>query len=393
MPDTGRDPPAGRAPITFGAPHLLDEDIEEVVRALRCGWIGTGPRVQQFEAQFAAYQGLAPECAAAVSSCTAALHLSLLAAGVGTGDEVITTPLTFCATVNAILQAGATPVLCDVDSDGMLDVQRLRECVTPRTRVLLPVHFAGRPCDMDEVLAIARERGLAVIEDCAHAVEARFRGAAAGTIGDFGCFSFYATKNLTTGEGGMVLSRDAQALARVRRLSLHGLSQDAWRRYETGGFGDYDVLECGFKYNMTDIQAALGLPQLRRLEQAWQRRAALWSRYQAAFADLPLRRPQPVPNHMRHAFHLYTVQVDERTAGIGRDEFVRRLVARGVRPGIHYRALPEYSFYRERLGWRPQDTPVATAIGRSTLSLPLSPGLADADADCVIAAVRDAVAR
>jgi dTDP-4-amino-4,6-dideoxygalactose transaminase len=379
---------AGLPDITFGAPDLHEEDIEEVVRTLRGGWIGAGPRVKAFEAQFAAYQGIGCELAAAVNSCSAALHLSLLTAGIGAGDEVITTPLTFCATVNAILHVGAMPVLCDVDPATMnLDTRRLAERITPRTKALLPVHFAGRPCEMDEILAVAAAHGLAVIEDCAHAIEARYRSRPVGTLGDFGCFSFYVTKNLTTGEGGMVVGRQPDPVARARRLAQHGLSDDAWRRYAGRGFGRYDVVECGFKYNMTDLHAALGMHQLRRLEQSWQRRREIWSRYQAAFESLPVTRPAPVPPHMRHAFHLYTLLVNESAAGMDRDEFLQRMGALGINLGIHYRAVGEHSWYRQRLGWDPAETPVATATGRATVSLPLSPRLSDGDVERIVAAV------
>lgn len=373
--------------ITFGAPDLGEEEIQEVVQTLRDGWLGKGPRVTAFEAQFAAYQGLAPERAAAVSSCTAALHLSLVAAGVGPGDEVITTPLTFCATVNTILHTGATPVLCDVDTRSMnIDVRNIRACVTPRTKAILPVHFAGRPCEMDEVLDVARDRRLVVIEDCAHAIEARYRGRPVGTLGDYGCFSFYATKNLTTGEGGMVLARSADQLARVRRMSQHGMTQDAWQRHAGRGFGQYDVVECGFKYNMMDLEAAIGLHQLRRLDTGLERRREIWSRYQQALAGLPVTLPAPVPPHMRHALHLYTLLLDEG-GRIGRDAFVERMAGWGIGVGIHYKALPEHSYYQQRLGWRPNDTPIATSIGRRSVSLPLSPRLTDPDVERIVSAV------
>ena len=378
--------------ITFGAPDLCEEEIQEVVQTLRGGWIGNGPRVSAFEAQFAGYKGVAPAGAAAVSSCTAALHLSLIAAGVGRGDEVITTPLTFCATVNTILHAGATPVLCDVDPATMnIDVRHVGACVTARTKAVVPVHFAGRPCEMDPLLAVANEHGLSVIEDCAHAIEASYRGAPVGTLGDFGCFSFYVTKNLTTGEGGMVLARRPEHLARVRSMSLHGMSLDAWARYAGGRFTEYDVVDCGFKYNMTDLQAAIGLHQLRRLEAGHQRRQAIWSRYQDAFHGLPVTRPAPVPPHMSHAMHLYTLLVDARASGVDRNMFIERLARRGIGTGIHYRAISEHSFYRQQLGWRPDDTPVATTIGRQTVSLPLSSGLREGAVDRVIEAVQGAL--
>lgn len=377
--------------ITFGAPDIGDAEIEAVTATLRSGWLGTGPRVAGFEAAMATRRGVPAAHAVALNSCTAALQLSLLAAGVGPGDEVVTPALTFCAAANAILHTGATPVLADVDPVSMnMDEAGLRAALTPRTRAVMALHLAGRPCEMDGILAVARAHHLAVIEDCAHAVETLYHGRPVGTLGDFGCFSFYSTKNLVTGEGGMVIARDPAQADRIRRMALHGMSRDAWQRYSASGFQHYDVVECGFKFNMMDIQGALGLCQLQRLDAAWATRAAHWERYQEAFASLPVTRPAPVPAHMRHAHHLYTLLVDEATGGIGRDALLLHLHACGVGGGVHYRALPEFTYYREQLGWEPGAVPVATAIGRRTLSLPIGPRLADSDVDRVISAVRSA---
>lgn len=374
--------------IVFGAPDIGDDEIREVLATMQSGWLGSGPRVAAFEAQFAAFKAVAPQHAAAVNSCTAALHLSLLAAGVGPGDEVITSPLTFCATANAVLHAGATPVLVDVDPLTMnIDPRHIEEKITARTKALLPVHFAGLPCAMDEINAIAARHRLAVIEDCAHAVEASYRGRAVGTLGDFGCFSFYATKNITTGEGGMVLARDRQQAERVRMLALHGLTRDAWKRFSDDGYQHYQVVDCGFKYNMMDLQAAIGLHQLKRVESGWQRRQTIWRRYQEAFAGLPVTRPAQPPTDVRHACHLYTLLVDATRCGISRDAFLARMNARGIGVGVHYLALPEHPYYQQRLGWHPDGTPRATAIGRQTVSLPLSPALSEDAVERVIAAV------
>lgn len=375
--------------IVFGAPDIGDDDIREVVATMASGWLGTGPRVAEFEAQFAAFKGLAAEQAAALNSCTAALHLSLLAAGVGAGDEVITSPLTFCATANAILHVGATPVLVDVDPQTMnIDPALIEARITPRTKALLPVHFAGLPCDMDSLQAIAQRHGLVVIEDCAHAIEATWRGQPAGTLGDFGCFSFYVTKNITTGEGGMVLAKDAQHVARIKTLALHGMTRDAWKRFSDEGYKHYQVVELGFKYNMMDLQAAIGLQQLKRVNSAWVRRQQIWQCYQQAFAALPVARPVEPPAHARHALHLYTLLIDPVRCGVDRDTFMARMGAAGVGVGVHYLALPEHSYYQQHLGWRPEDTPTATAIGRQTVSLPLGPGLSDAQVQRVIEAVK-----
>ena len=379
------DPPF----LVFGAPAIGEEEIAEVEACLRSGWLGTGPRVARFERDFAAWRGVGPARVAAVNSCTAALHVSMIAAELEPGSEVITTPLTFCATVNAIVHAGLTPVLADVDPVTQnIDPAAIEAAITPRTRAILPVHFAGRPCAMDRIMAIAERHGLVVIEDCAHAVESEFRGRPVGTFGDFGCYSFYVTKNVTTGEGGMVLGRDEERIARVRMLALHGLSRDAWHRFGDAGYKHYQVVECGFKYNMMDLQAAIGLHQLARVEAHWQRRRALWQRYDEAFADLPLTLPAPPEADTRHGHHLYTVMVDKARCGLDRDSFLDRMNAARIGTGVHYLAIPEHAYYRERFGWRPEAWPQAMRIGRQTASLPLSPALSDADAGRVIEAVR-----
>ncbi|MBC7648866.1 MAG: DegT/DnrJ/EryC1/StrS family aminotransferase [Vitreoscilla sp.] len=377
--------------IVFGAPDILDAEIQEVLATLQSGWIGTGPRVAEFESQMASFKGMTSPHAVALNSCTAALHLSLLAAGVGPGDEVITSPLTFCATINAILYTGATPVLADVDPLTMnLDPAQIRRKITAKTRVLLPVHFAGLPCDMDAIGEIAATHQLQIIEDCAHAAEATYRGRPVGTFGDYGCFSFYATKNITTGEGGMVLARDPERARYIKMMSLHGMSQDAWNRFSSEGYKHYQVVDCGFKYNMMDMQAAIGIHQLARVEAAWVKRQTIWNRYQNAFAGLPLVCPAELPPHTpisRHAHHLYTVLVDEQRCGVSRDQFLTRMTRLGIGVGVHYLAIPEHTYYQQRLGCRPADTPHATRIGRQTLSLPISPKLTDDEVERVIKAV------
>lgn len=374
--------------IVFGAPDIADDEILEVLATMQSGWLGTGPRVAAFEAQFAKFKGIGAGQVAAVNSCTAALHLSLLAAGVGKGDEVITSPLTFCATANAILHTGATPVLVDIDPLTMnIEPAHIEEKISPRTKALLPVHFGGLPCAMNEIVEIATRYRLAVIEDCAHAVEATYRGRPIGTLGDFGCFSFYATKNITTGEGGMVLARDPEKIARIKIMALHGMTRDAWKRFSDDGYKHYQVVELGFKYNMMDLQAAIGLHQLKRVEDGWARRQSIWQRYQRALVDLPLTRPIEPPPHVRHAYHLYTVRIDEARCGISRDAFMARMAAEGIGVGVHYLALPEHPYYQQHLGWHPDDTPNATAIGRQTVSLPMSPKFTDAEVKRVIDAV------
>ena len=378
--------------LVFGAPAIGDEEVDEVVASLRSGWLGTGPKVARFEVEFRTYKGAAH--AVAVSSCTAALHLSMLALRLQPGDEVVTTPMTFAATVNAIIHAGATPVLADVDPVTMnLDPAAVAAAVTPRTRAVVPVHFAGRPCEMDDLLAVAAARDLAVIEDCAHAIETEYHGRAAGTFGDFGCFSFYVTKNVVTGEGGMVLTSSEDHAARIKVLALHGMSKDAWKRFSDEGYRHYFVTEAGYKYNMMDIQAAIGIHQLARVEAAWRRRAAIWDEYLHAFADLPLGLPAAPAPDTRHAYHLFTVLVDEERAGLSRDAFLDAMTAENIGVGVHYLSIPEHPFYSERFGWRPDDFPHAMRIGRRTVSLPLSPALSADDVADVVAAVRKVLGR
>jgi dTDP-4-amino-4,6-dideoxygalactose transaminase len=376
--------------LTFGSPLIGEAEIAEVVHCLRSGWLGTGPKTAAFEAQFKQYIG--SPYAAAVNSCTAALHLSLLASGLGPGDEVITTPMTFCATVNAIIHSGATPVLADIDPDTMnIDPQEIRRRITPRTRAILPVHFAGRPCNMDEVGAIAAEHHLEIIEDCAHAIETEYRGRKAGAFGRFGCFSFYVTKNVVTGEGGMITCNSEDAAARIKMLALHGMSKDAWKRFSDDGYKHYEVVECGFKYNMMDIQAAIGIHQLRRVEENWLRRRQIWNRYLEAFSELPLTLPAAPEPDTRHALHLFTILIDPQRAPIRRDDFLTAMTRENIGIGVHYLSIPEHPHYQRRFGWRPEDWPQAMRIGRQTVSLPLGPNLSDPDVEDVVTAVRRAL--
>ncbi|HLI18168.1 MAG TPA: DegT/DnrJ/EryC1/StrS family aminotransferase [Rhodanobacteraceae bacterium] len=384
-----RNRPATAPPfLIFGSPLIEQTEIDEVVACMESAWLGTGPRVVQFERDFAAYQGLQLAQVAAVNSCTAALHVSMVAADLEPGREVITTPMTFCASVNAIIHAGLVPVLADVDpATQNIDPAAIEAAITPRTGAILPVHFAGRACEMDAIMSIARKHDLMVIEDCAHAIETTCHGRKAGTFGDFGCFSFYATKNVVTGEGGMITGRDEAHIARARVLALHGMSKDAWHRFGDQGYKHYQVIEAGFKYNMMDLQAAIGIHQLARVERNWLRRETVWNRYMEAFADLPIGLPAPPEKNTRHAYHLFTIMVDEVRCGISRDAFLDAMNARRIGTGVHYLAVPEHPYYQHRYGWKPEQWPNAMRLGRQTVSLPLSPKLTDADVQRVIDAV------
>ncbi len=376
--------------VPFAPPALGPEEIAEVIATLESGWLSTGPRVTRFEQAFARHVG-AP-CAIAVSSCTAALHLSLLASGVGAGDEVVTSPLTFCATANVVVHCGATPVFADVErGTGNLDPAAAAAAVTGRTRAIIPVHYAGRPADVARLEAVASASGATLIEDAAHCVEGVVDGRRIGTTARFSCFSFYATKNLTTGEGGMVTTGEEEAARFIRMASLHGMDRDAWARYGPGHTGQYDVVLAGFKYNMTDIQAAIGIHQLARLEARHARRSAIWQAYDEGLRGLPLERPQAAAPGTVHARHLYTVLVDEAVAGVTRDELQARLGERGISTSVHFRALHLHPYYRDRFGLRRGMFPMAEVISDRTLSLPLSAGMAGGAVDRVIEALHDAL--
>ena len=380
-------PPWRETYLVFGAPSIGADERAEVLACIDSGWLGSGPRVAQLEQRLKAY--LEAPSVVAVSSCTAALHLALRVLDLPAGAEVITTAMTFCATANAIVHAGCEPVFADCDRVTMnIDPDDVRRKITPRTRAIVPVHFAGRPCDMAALRAIADQYGLALVEDAAHALEATIGGRHCGTFGDFGCFSFYVTKSLTTVEGGMVVARNPRAADRVKTLALHGMSADAWRRYSDEGFIHYDVVEPGFKYNLTDLAASIGLHQLTGVEARWARRQVLWRFYERELADLPLILPAPPAPDTRHALHLFTCLVDDRRTSITRDQVLGRLHALRIGGGVHYRPVHQHPWYQRSYGARTGSLPNAEWIGARTLSLPLTGGMSDADAADVVRALR-----
>jgi dTDP-4-amino-4,6-dideoxygalactose transaminase len=373
--------------LVFASPLIGEQEVDEVIKTVKSGWLGSGPKVSEFEIAFKKYKNA--DHAVALNSCTAALHLSMLVAGISPGDEVITTPLTFCATVNAIIHAGGVPVLADIDCRTMnIDPVEIRKKISERTKALVPVHFAGLPCDMTSIMEIATKNNLKVIEDCAHAIESEYQGKKVGTIGDFGCFSFYVTKNIVTGEGGMVLTRKAEDASRLKILGLHGMSKDAWNRFGNDGFRHYQVVECGFKYNMMDLQAAIGIHQLERIDSCWERREEIWERYMLELSDLPIELPTIPGKDIKHGYHLFTIQIDQAKCGVQRDEFINAMSAHNIGVGVHYLSIPEHQLYKEKFGWKPEDYPNATKVGRSTVSIPITAKLSDRDVDDVIAAVK-----
>lgn len=375
--------------VPFSPPAIGEEEIAEVTDTLRSVWITTGPKTKQFEREFAACVD-AP-AAQALNSCTAGLHTALVAAGIGPGDEVITTPLTFTATVNVIEHVGARPVLVDVEPDILtIDPQRVAAAITPRTRAVMPVHYAGHPVDLDPLCELAAEHDLLLLEDAAHALPASYKGRRIGSGDNPVAFSFYATKNLTTAEGGM-LTGNPDFIDRVRIISLHGMSRDAWKRYDRGGSWFYEVVLPGFKYNMTDIQSAIGLCQLRKLEGFQQRRREIVDAYTAAFAGQPALELPATRPWAEHAWHLFVLRLRPRTLTIDRDRFIEALGSRNIGTSVHFIPIHLHPYYRDKYGFAPDDFPVAYDAYERMLSLPLNPSMRDADVAAVIDAVLDIV--
>jgi dTDP-4-amino-4,6-dideoxygalactose transaminase len=381
--------------IVFGSPAIGEEEIAEVVESLRSGWLSTGPKVARFEEMFRQYVG--SRHAIGLNSCTAGLHLLLLAAGIGPGDEVLTTPMTFAATANVIVHAGATPVFADVEPNSMnLDPEQVSRVLRERSgrvKAMVVVHLAGRPCNMEPLWALAREHGVWVMEDAAHATEAWYRGKKAGVLGDGAAFSFYVTKNLVTGEGGMVTTDRDDWAELIRVLSLHGMSRGAWKRYSSSGYSHYQILHAGYKYNMMDLQAAMGIHQLKRLETYLRRREEIWARYDRSFSDLPVRCPAPAEPGTVHARHLYTPLLELEHLDVDRDAVLEELKSLGVGTGVHFISLHLQPFYQKILGCRDGDYPNALEISKRTLSLPLSAKLTDEQVERVIDAFRHVLLR
>ena len=374
--------------LPFAQPLLGEEEIGEVVHCLRSGWLTTGQKVKQFEREFTEFTGA--RHALAVNSCTAALHLALEAVGVGPGDEVITTPMTFTATAAVIEHLGARPVLADVEPHTLnIDPAQIERRLSARTKAILPVHFAGQACDMDSIMSIARDHGVPVIEDAAHAIPTRYQGRLVGTLSDVTCFSFYATKNVTTGEGGMVVTDREDFAERMKLMHLHGMSRDAWKRYTQNGSWSYEILAPGFKYNLTDIAAAIGIHQLRKCNAFHQRRHAIADLYDAGLRDVPGIQVPQVDDRASHGWHLYVIQVDSERLGFGRNEFIDKLIARNIGVSVHFIPLHVHPYYRERYALRPDDYPHAMAAYERIVSLPIYAKMEDEDVRHVIDAVRD----
>lgn len=379
--------------LPFSTPSLGEEEINEVVDSLRSGWITTGPKVKRFEDAFKAYVGAA--FAVPLSSATAGLHLTLLALKIEQGDEIITTPMTFASTVSMIILAGGTPVLADIEPGTLnIDVAKVAQKISPRTRAIIPVHFAGQSCDMDPLFDLARQHNLVIIEDAAHAAGTEYKGAKIGSLDTISIFSFHPNKNITTGEGGMVCTPDENLAEDISLLKFHGMSREAWKRFAASGSPNYDIMLPGYKYNMMDIQAAIGLHQLPRLDGFIDRRTTIAEQYNAAFAGLPeLALPTYAPYQQRHAWHLYTPLVRTELLTIDRDHFMAELKARNIGSGLHYKAIHHHAWYRDHLPVADSDLPIASYASERILSLPLFPTMTDTDITDVVTAVSDVIDR
>jgi dTDP-4-amino-4,6-dideoxygalactose transaminase len=376
--------------LPYALPLIEEDDIAEVVATLKSNWVTKGPKTIEFEKRFAEFVGA--KHAIAVNSCTAALHLSLVAKGIGAGDEVITTPMTFAASSNVIIHTGATPVFADIDPVTMnIDVNKLKEKITPKTRAIIPVHIAGHPCEMDEILAVAREHNLFVLEDAAHAVYTRYKGQMVGSIGNATAFSFYATKNLVTGEGGMVTTDDDELAEKIRVISVHGMSKNAWNRYSASGSWYYEIMSPGYKNNMTDIQSALGLTQLAKLERLQGIRRNIAERYNEAFSELAELEIPVELDYARHAWHLYILKLNLDKLSIDRGQFIEELKEEKIGTSVHFIPVHLHPYYRETYGYKRGDFPQTEVTFDRILSLPLYPKMGTEDVEDVISAVKRVV--
>lgn len=374
--------------IKFSKPLIGREEVKEVKKVLESGWLTTGLVTKDFENKFRKYKNA--KYALALNSCTAALHLSLKLLNLKKGDEVITSALTFASTVNSIINSGATPVLADVEYDTQnIDPIQIEKKINKKTKAILIVHFAGRVCEMNEIMKISKKHNLPIIEDCAHAIESKYNNKHVGTFGTFGCFSFYATKNLSIGEGGMLLTNSKKLYERARILSLHGMDKAAWNRYGKSGYRHYDVSEIGYKYNLMDLLSAIGIVQLKRLNQNLKKRKKIWDYYYNSFNSSLFKMPKLWnKNKSKHSYHLFNLYLDKKIHGISRDETILKLHKKKIGIGIHYKAIPDHTIYKKLFKWKINDFPNAKKIGRQTISLPLSPSLSTSEVLKVVNSVK-----
>jgi len=387
------DPKSGSEAYTpLHEPWIGEEEEQEILETLRSGWLTTGQRTKQFEQEFAERIGC--KHAVGLNSCTAGLHLALAAAGIGAGDEVITTAITFAATANVVVHQGARPVFVDVERGTLnIDAAQIERAITEKTKAIIPVHLFGHPCDMDEIQEIAQRHKLLVVEDAAHAVGTEYHGRPVGRIGDLTSFSFYATKNITTGEGGMLTTDHDEYAEKIRVLSLHGITADAWHRHGGGDYIHWDVVYPGYKYNMFDIQAALGIHQLRKLDMFWEARKRWVEMYDEAFGELPELELLTEKQNVKHAHHLYPILVRVEDLTGNRDEIMSALKDAGVGVSVHFRALHLMTYYANTFGYKRGDFPMAEYASDRLISLPLYPKMTEENVRFVVGKVKEVVRR
>ena len=363
------------------------EEIDEVVDTLKSDWITTGPKTFKFEEIFFEYVN--SKYAIAVNSCTAALHLAVIALGIGNCDEVITTPYTFAATAEVVINANAKPVFVDVEKDTYnIDPAKIEEKITDKTKAIIVVHYAGHACEMDKIMEIAEKYDLYVIEDAAHAIGSKYKDQKIGSIGDATCFSFYATKNITTAEGGMITTNRGDLADKMRILSLHGISKDAWKRYSSEGSWYYEIAYSGYKYNMSDLQASIGIHQMKKLDQMQKRREEIADMYNKSFGQIPQITIPTVKSYATHAWHLYPIQVNSDLLSINRNEFIEALKAENIGTSVHFIPLHLHPYYKEKYGFKGDDFPNAESLYKNEISLPIYPNMEDKDVEDVISAVK-----
>ncbi len=380
--------------IKFGKPCIGSKETNLMRKVLKGKWIGTGPLVQKFEKNFAKYKK--SKFSISVNSCTAALHLSLITLGLKKGDEVITTPMTFASTINSILLAGCTPIISDINKETLnIDENLIERKITKKTKALLIVHFAGLPCNMKKILQLTKKYNLKLIEDCAHAIESEYENRKVGNFGDTGCFSFYSNKNITTGEGGMIITNNKKLSEKFKVLRLHGLSRDAWKRYlpdmapiKKDSFL-YDVKYTGYKYNMTDLQAAMGVCQLSKINSMWRKRKKLYNNYVEAFKELPVFFQKQITYDFKHAYHLFVMVFDKNKTKKNRNNLIEFLRKKKIGSSVHYRSVTEMSNYKKLLNWKNTQVPVSHYVGKNTISLPLYPDLSLKDQKYIISEVKN----
>ncbi len=366
-----------RKQIIFGEPSIGKEEINYISKVVRSKWIGSGQVTEKFEKKFKIYKN--SKYALSVNSCTAALHLSLIYCGIKRNDEVITTPMTFASTINSIAMVGAKPILADIDPETFnINPKNIEKKITKKTKAILIVHLAGLPCDLNKILKIAKKYKLKIIEDCAHAIESKYNNKHVGNFGNTGCFSFYSTKNLTTGEGGMIICKDKNIYKKLRIARLHGLSKDAWKRYlpesvKKKQFEHYDVSEIGFKYNMIDINAAMGIVQLNKIQKHWKIRQSLFNLYKKKLVGLPLKFQKINFKNVKHAYHLFLLVIDNKRTKKKRDNLISFLNKNNIGAGINYRTVTDMTVYRKKYGWTNNTCPHSKYLGDNTLSLPIHP--------------------